>query len=188
VYAAYAKVLLVAAALALDVFAVSVGVGVRGVPRRRKVLIGLTFATAEVAMNIVGAALGVAVGRVIGNYAGYVGFAALFVLGIYMMRESRTTLGGAARLDLSSGHGLLVAALAVSLDSLGVGFSILYLGVPVEIALGTIFVVSILATTLGLALGRWLGRYAEQNAALIGGALLSLTGLVFAVLKALRLG
>lgn len=186
--AAYAKVLLVAVALAVDVFAVSVGVGVRGVPRRRKVLIGLTFASAEVVMNIVGATLGAAMGRLIGDYAGYVGFAALFVLGIYMVRESRTTLGGPARLDLSSGHGLLVAALALSLDSLGVGFSILYLGVPVAIALATVFVVSIAATTLGLTLGRCVGRYAERNAALIGGLLLALTGLTFAVLKALRLG
>jgi hypothetical protein len=37
-------------------------------------------------------------------------------------------------------------------------------------------------------IGRWLGKYAERNAALIGGVLLALTGVVFAALKALRVG
>ena len=52
-----------------------------------------------------------------------------------MIRESRTDLGESSRLDLSSGHGLLLASLAISLDSLGIGFSILYIGVPMPISL-----------------------------------------------------
>ena len=41
---------------------------------------------------------------------------------------------------------------------------------------------------LGLTVGRWLGQYAERNAAFIGGVLLALTGVLFATLKALGLG
>jgi putative Mn2+ efflux pump MntP len=186
--AAFVKVLVVALALALDVFAVSVGVGVRGVPRRQKIRIGITFASAEIAMNLVGACLGAIAGHLIGDYAGYIGFAALFGLGLYMMRESTTDFAGSERLELSSGHGLVIAALAISLDSLGIGFTILYIGVPLEISLAVIFVTSIASTTLGLTLGRWLGRYAERNAAFIGGLLLALTGIAFAALKALRVG
>lgn len=188
VSAALIKVLVIALALALDVFAVSVGVGVRGVSPRRKVVIGATFACAEVTMNVLGAGIGLLAGRLIGAAAGYFGFAALIGLGAYMMRESQTSLGVAARLDLTRGHGLLLAALAISLDSLGIGFSILYIGVPMPISLIVIACVSVTSTLLGLTLGRWLGGFAEKNAAFLGGLLLMLTGIVFAVLKALRLG
>jgi putative Mn2+ efflux pump MntP len=64
----------------------------------------------------------------------------------------------------------------------------LYIGVPLVISLAVIFLVSITATTLGLTVGRWLGKVAEQRAAFIGGLLLALTGVLFAVLKALRVG
>ncbi|HKE36977.1 MAG TPA: manganese efflux pump, partial [Candidatus Baltobacteraceae bacterium] len=114
--AAFVKVLIVAVALALDVFAVSVGVGVRGVPRKTKIRIGIAFASAEIVMNLVGAGLGIAAGKLIGHFAGYIGFAALIGLGIYMMRESRSELSEGAKLDLSQGFGLLLAAVSISLD------------------------------------------------------------------------
>ena len=186
--AAFVKVLVIALALALDVFAVSVGVGVRGVSARRKAVIGVTFACAEVTMNVIGAGIGLLAGHLIGETAGYFGFAALIVLGAYMMRESRTDLSVASRLDLTRGHGLFVAALAISLDSLGIGFSILYIGVPMPVSLIVIACVSIASTLLGLTLGRWLGGFAEKNAAFVGGLLLALTGIVFAALKALHVG
>ncbi len=186
--AAFLKVLIIAVALALDVFAVSVGVGVRGVGRGLKLRIGIAFACAEVGMNLLGAGLGLVAGHLIGDYAGYLGFAALFFLGIYMVRESRTGLSSAQRLDLSSGRGLTLASLAISLDSLGIGFSILYIGVPMPVSLIVIACISVASTTFGLTLGRWLGGFAERNAAFLGGLLLALTGLVFATLKALHLG
>ncbi len=185
---AFLKVLIVAVALALDVFAVSIGVGVRGVRRHHKVRIGIAFACAEVTMNVVGAGLGLLAGRIVGDFAGYIGFAALFGLGIYMARESRAQVRESSRFDLSRGHGLVVASLAISLDSLGIGFSILYIGVPMPISLVIIAIVSVAFTTLGLGLGRWLGRRAERYAAFLGGVLLALTGVLFAALKALHVG
>ena len=186
--AAFLKVFVVALALALDVFAVSVGVGVRGVPRATKIRIGVAFACAEIVMNLVGAGLGLAVGKLVGGIAGYVGFAALIGLGIYMMKESRSELSQGAKLDLSQGFGLLLAALSISLDSLGIGFSILYIGAPLVETLVVIGVVSICATTLGLSLGQRIGARAEEHAAFLGGLLLLLTGVSFAALKALHIG
>lgn len=182
------KVFIVALALSLDVFAVGVGVGIRGVSTASKVRIGIAFACAEVGMNIIGAGLGLLAGKLIGDFAGYIGFAALFGIGIYMTRESRSELGTASRVDLSRGSGLLLASFAISLDSLGIGFTILYIGVPMPISLIIIAATSVAATTLGLTIGQRLGSYAERNAAFIGGLLLALTGLLFAILKALRIG
>jgi len=68
-FAAALRVALVAVSLALDVFAVSVGVGVGGVRRSAMVRIGLSFASAEVLMNLVGAGIGAVAGRAIGGDA-----------------------------------------------------------------------------------------------------------------------
>lgn len=182
------KIFIVALALALDVFAVSIGVGIRGIRNRRKIQVGIAFACAEVGMTLLGAGLGALAGRLIGGVAGYLGFIALFGVGVYMMRESLTELSETSRLDLSRGHGLLIASFAISLDSLGIGFSILYIGVPMPLSLVIIAITNIASTTLGLTLGRWLGRYAERYAALLGGLLLAATGVVFAILKALHVG
>jgi putative Mn2+ efflux pump MntP len=180
--AAFFKVVLVAMSLGLDVFAVSVGVGMRGMPRSVKWRIGIAFTTAEVTMTVLGAGLGRIAGAMLGDVAGYIGFGALVCVGIYMVIESlrESKEGG---FDLSRGWGLLLGALSISLDSLGIGFSILYIGVPLPVSLVCIAVVAASSTTLGLTLGRMLGSRAEASAATWGGIILIATGLAFAVLK-----
>ncbi|HEY8297951.1 MAG TPA: manganese efflux pump [Candidatus Baltobacteraceae bacterium] len=177
------KILAVALSLALDVFAVSVGVGIRGVERNVKIRIGIAFACAEIAMNVIGAGLGAVAGRFLGDVAGYIGFAALIGLGAYMIYESTRNLEERTPLDLSRGWGLLVASLSISLDSLGIGFSILYIGVPVVLSLAIIGIVSVSATGLGLMLGRRLGKRAEEGAELWAGIVLALTGVAFIALR-----
>ncbi|MDQ2872518.1 MAG: manganese efflux pump MntP family protein [Candidatus Eremiobacteraeota bacterium] len=178
------KILIVALSLALDVFAVSVGVGIRGVSSAVKIRIGIAFALAEIVMNVLGAGLGALVGRLLGDVAGYIGFGALIGLGAYMIYESLRDLEDKAPLDMSAGWGLFIASLSISLDSLGIGFSILYIGVPVVLSLTIIGVVSIAATTLGLTLGRLLGKRAEEGSELWAGIVLAATGIAFIAFKA----
>jgi manganese efflux pump family protein len=186
--AAGLKVIVVAISLGLDVFAVGVGVGVRGVAPGVKLRIGIAFAFAEVAMNCIGAALGIVAGRVLGDFAGYLGFFALVGVGLYMIREALREAAERRPIDMSSGWGLAVASLSISLDSLGVGFSILYIGAPLPISLAVIGLVSVASTISGLSLGRSLGKHVEGRAELLGGVLLTLTGIAFVVMKALRIG
>lgn len=180
------RVALVACSLALDVFAVSVGVGMRPLPTGARVRIGLAFATAEVLMNLVGAGLGKIAGDALGDSAAYLGFGALVAVGSYMIWEELSERERS--LDLSRGWGLLLASLSISLDSLGVGFSLVYLGAPVPVTLAAIALASLLSTTLGLALGRSIGARAETMAGLAGGIALIGTGLLFAALKYFHIG
>ncbi|MGH7707063.1 MAG: manganese efflux pump MntP family protein [Vulcanimicrobiaceae bacterium] len=175
------RILVLAGSLALDVFAVSVGVGVRGAPRGQKVRIGAAFALAEVTMTLIGAGIGSVIDRLLGSVAGYIGFAALIGVGIYMVVEAVRDSGGG--LDLSRGWGLVLAALSISLDSLGIGFSILYIGVPFGPALAAIAIASVSATWLGLAFGAALGTRVGERSGILAGILLALTGAAFAVLK-----
>jgi len=179
--AAALRVVLLAFSLALDVFAVSVGVGMRGTTRAAKVRIGLAFAGAEVLMNLVGVGLGAIAGRAIGEIAAYIGFAALVGVGVFMVIE--TFRAEKEEFDLSRGWGLAVASLSISLDSLGIGFSIVYIGVPVVVTLGAIALASVISTTLGLAFGKNFGTVVGERAGLIAGFILIATGGLFAALK-----
>ena len=176
------RVALVAVSLALDVFAVSIGVGIRGVTRGAIVRIGASFAAAEVTMNLVGAGLGVVAGRAIGGVAAYIGFTALFGVGAYMIVESIRE-GENEGFDLSQGWGLLAASLSISLDSLGISFSIVYIGVPLVVTLVAIATASVAATLSGLAFGRRLGSRIGERAGIVAGIVLMLTGIAFALLK-----
>jgi putative Mn2+ efflux pump MntP len=182
----FLRVALIAVSLALDVFAVSVGVGIRGVDRGAKVRIGAAFATAEVLMNCVGAGFGALLGRAIGQTAAYVGFAALIGVGIYMIYEAISE--GSENFDLSRGWGLFVASLSISLDSLGIGFSIDYIDVPVYVTLIAVAVASVASTSLGLAFGKRFGTVIGERAGLIAGFVLIATGLTFGVLKYSNVG
>ena len=186
--AAFFKILFVSVSLGLDVFAVSVGVGMKGTDRAVKLRIGAAFAAAEITMTIVGVLLGQAAGKLLGDAAGYLGFAALAGVDAYMIYEALHGTEEGGGFDLSRGWGLTLGALSISLDSLGIGFSILYIGVPLGVSLVFIGVASLLSTTLGLALGKRLGIVAEETAALWAGIVLVLTGLAFAALKFFNLG
>ncbi|MBV8246381.1 MAG: manganese efflux pump [Candidatus Eremiobacteraeota bacterium] len=178
------KAFILAVSLALDVFAVSVGAGIRGgVDAGLRLRIGLAFASAEVLMNVIGAMLGAVAGRLLGGVAGYIGFVALVLLGSYMIVEALRERKQGEPLDMSRGWGLFVASLSISLDSLGIGFTILYIGVPVAITLAVIAIVSVVSTFSGLALGKALGRRVEEGAELWSGILLVATGLFFIAQK-----
>ncbi len=176
------KIAFVAISLGLDVFAVCVGVGMRGVDGGVKLRIGAAFAAAEITMTLIGAALGAIAGKLLGDVAGYFGFAALTLVGIYMVYETRNGEEGGG-FDLSRGWGLLLGALSISLDSLGIGFSILFIGVPLGVSIVAIGGASLLATTLGLTTGKLLGQRMEQAASLWAGIILIATGIGFAALR-----
>ena len=186
--AAFVKIVFVALSLGLDVFAVSVGVGMKGTDRAVKIRIGAAFALAEVSMTVIGVLIGQAAGKLLGDAAGYLGFAALVGVGGYMIYEALHGTEEGGGFDLSRGWGLTLGALSISLDSLGIGFSILYIGVPLVFSLVCIGVASVVSTTLGLALGKRLGVVAEERAALWAGIVLVLTGLAFAGLKYFHVG
>jgi putative Mn2+ efflux pump MntP len=175
------RVALLAGSLALDVFAVCVGVGMQPLARAVRVRIALSFAAAEIAMTLIGVGLGALVGELLGAIAGYLGFAALVAVGSYMIFDTTNEAKGG--LNLASGWGLVLASLSISLDSLGIGFSVVYIGVPLWETVCAIAFASIVASTLGLAFGRKLGLLVGTRAALTAGIVLVATGALFAALK-----
>jgi putative Mn2+ efflux pump MntP len=160
----------IAFAVGLDVLALAIGIGVMGVAWRARIRVGASFASAEIAMLLTGVAIGAGAGRLIGDVAAYLGFALLALIGALMLRGS---FGEHEPMSLkaTSGWGLVVASASISMDSLGVGFSLPGLGLPLMPLLATVAVTTITFSLAGLAFGQALGaRYrtaAERGCAIV---------------------
>ena len=80
-------------------------------------------------MQMIGYALGVGAGRVLGDVAAYIGFALLAFIGVVMIRNSFRH-ASEEKFDVTRGMGLLLTSLSISLDSLGVGIALPAVGIP----------------------------------------------------------
>ncbi len=175
-----AKVIAVAIAVGLDVLAVSVGVGVARLAWDASLRVGAAFASSEIIMQVVGFALGTGAGKMIGEVASYIGFALLAVVGGFMIRSSMR--GDAeADFDATRGAGLLITSLSISLDSLGVGFALPAVSIPLLPLLITVSISTTIFTFLGLEFGARLGERYEKGAERAAGIILILLATMFTI-------
>jgi putative Mn2+ efflux pump MntP len=173
-----AKVCAVAFAVGLDVLAVSVAAGVMQLGRGASIRVGIAFAAAEISMQVIGYALGTSVGRMLGKVAAYGGFALLGLIGAYIIYGSSGE-PAEPEFDFSGGPGLLIAALSISLDSLGVGIALPGVPIPVTPLIIAVSISTISFTMLGLSLGAQLGRHHQNRAERLAGIMLIILAAVF---------
>jgi putative Mn2+ efflux pump MntP len=174
------KVCAVALAVGLDVLAISLGVGVAGLAFDASLRVGLTFASSEIAMQVIGYGLGAGASHLLGDVAVYVGYVLLASIGLMMLRASFRH-STEAKSDATKGAGLLVASLSISLDSLGVGIALPALAIPLLPLLVTVSITTTAFTLVGLAFGARLGERYERNAERAAGALLVILAVLFAM-------
>jgi len=170
----------VALAVGIDVLALSTAIGVKGPPWRQRIVLGAAFSAAEIAMLIAGLTIGAGVGHVLGTIAQWIGLAVLAGIGAWMLYEgfSQTCT---LEFDVVSPGGLMLAALSISLDSLGVGFALPLLRLPLIPLVVTVAVSTTGFTLAGLAFGALAGRLFEKNAERAAGIVLVAIALLFAV-------
>jgi putative Mn2+ efflux pump MntP len=177
---ALAKVIAVAFAVGLDVFAISIGIGLTGLSNKTIFRIGLAFAGSEIGMQLIGYEIGAGAGKLIGEIAVYVGFAILAFVGILMIRSSMRHHEETG-FDATRGTGLLMTSISVSLDSLGVGIALPAAGISLVPLLITLSITTTAFTLLGLEFGSRLGERYEHRAELAAGiVLIILSGLFIA--------
>jgi len=174
------KILLVAMAVGLDTFAISVGVGVARLAPAASLRLGLAFATAEITMQAIGYELGAGAGQMLGHVATFAGFILLAIIGFLMLRKALHP-EGAESFDATTGSGLLMTALSISLDSLGVGVALPAAAIPLAPLLLTVSITTTVFTLIGLAFGALLGERYERRAEALAGAMLMLLAVAFAI-------
>jgi manganese efflux pump family protein len=166
----------------LDVFALSIAVGIKGLSWPSRLRLGATFAFAEIFMQVLGYVLGTVFGRVIGDVAAWVGLIVLAGIGAWILYESFRK-GDENDFDVEKPLGLLLASVSISLDSLGVGFALPSLHLPIAGLFITVACTTIAFTLAGLAFGQKLGELYEVYAERGAGTVLILLALAFAVEK-----
>jgi len=172
------EVLVLSVALAMDAFAVSIGLGSKSV--REKVaglawLAGLWFGLFQGLMPLVGYLAGHGMLGWVEGYAHWIAFALLLLIGGKMIWESFEE-GVEDEIAVISQKVMLMLAIATSIDAMAAGFSLTLLAVNPFLACAIIALVSFVFSGLGVFIGFRSGTWLESKAELFGGIVLILIG------------
>lgn len=174
-------VLGIAFALAMDAFAVSLGLGLSLKPATggQTFRLAFHFGFFQFLMPVVGWAAGETLIHHIEKYDHWVAFVLLLGVGGKMIYESfRPEKGsGSGRSDPTRGASLLVLSVATSLDALAVGLSLAALRVDIVFPAVVIGIVAFAMTVAGMKIGPSLGKIIGRRAELLGGVILILIGI-----------
>ena len=173
-------VLGLAVALAMDCFAVSMGLacGLRGLSSRQAVRMAFFFGAFQFGMPVLGWFAGESIVRFMPGIDHWIAFGLLAAIGGRMIYESFSLSDEekACRPDQTRGVRLLVLSVATSVDALAVGLSlgVIKAGIlcPAAVIGLVCFALTILGARLGPVIGRAVGRWAE----ILGGLILIAIG------------
>lgn len=167
-------------AMSTDAFAVAIGKGAAlQRPHLKEALrTGLIFGVIEGLTPLVGWALGQAAAPFVEAWDHWIAFALLGFLGLRMLREG--LLGGDEEEDdKPQSHSFWLLALtgfATSIDAMAVGVGLAFMDADILGTAGAIGLCTFMMVTLGVMLGRALGRVVGKRAELAGGVVLIAIG------------
>ena len=165
---------LMAFAVSMDAFSVSLGMGMNQLRLRHIFKIGMTVGFFHVCMPLIGILLGQLLSEQFGIYATYSGGILLTIIGLQMVLSS---FKHEQENLLPVGFGILLFAFSVSLDSFSIGLTLGIFGAKM---VTTLFLFGIFATALtwsGLLLGRKIQRFFGHYSEAFGGSILFCFGI-----------
>lgn len=165
----------IAVGLAMDAFAVAIGIGLNAqeVGLRKTLRLAWHFGLFQALMPIVGWLAGLSVERWISGIDHWVAFGLLAAIGGHMIYEAlHGDEEAKASRDPTRGASLVVLSVATSIDALAVGLSLALLGVEIWWPAVVIGVVAFAFTALGLHLGRRFGSLLGRRMEIVGGLIL----------------
>lgn len=175
------SILLIGLAMSTDAFAAALGKGAAmSRPRWSEALrIGLIFGVVEAITPVIGWLLGSAASRYIEAWDHWIAFGLLSALGVHMIHKALTDGDDAEDATASRNGGLLLVALAglaTSIDAMAVGVGLAFVEVNILIVAAVIGLCTLIMVTLGVMLGRALGKLIGKRAEIAGGVVLILVG------------
>ncbi len=173
-----ATLLLLAFALSLDSFRVSLGLGALKLSPLRQAQIAIAFGLCDGLAPLIGLLIGQSVITFIGTWTEPLGPIALFAYGAYVIYVSRRC---ATEAEEPTGWIVLGLPLTLSLDNLIAGASLGLVGFPLLPSVVVIGGMSALMSIVGLRLGGLAVNYLSVKAELIGGIALVCIALVMAL-------
>ncbi len=177
-------ILLIALSLAMDAFAVSVsnGIAIKNLKTKHAVKTGLYFGFFQFAMPLIGWALGTSFSNAISSIDHWVAFVLLGAIGGKMVwdachNDPCDKQKNRSAQEVLTAKLLVVQAIATSIDALVVGVSFAMLQVNIWGACTIIGIVAFLLSFFGSLLGKKIGCFFQQKAAIAGGIILIGIGL-----------
>lgn len=170
----------VAVGLAMDCFAVSLGVGTSPIPLNKRLVFRITyhFGLFQAAMTVIGWLAGSTVVNLIANFDHWIAFILLaWVGGRMIVSGSKKGEDETFVEDPSRGRSLVMLSIATSIDALAVGLSLAFLQVNIVESALMIGITSTVLSLLGLFLGNRLSRRFGKGMEVLGGVVLFLIGI-----------
>ena len=174
-----AEILIIAAGLAADSFAVSVSSGaiIDSMCIRHAVRIALFFSFFQALMPWVGWSIGSITNDTFRAIDHWIAFVLLCFIGGKMIYESRTLKEGQNYVDPLNLYVLISLSIATSIDALAVGFTFSFLEIAIIEPILIIGAVTFFFSLAGTYIGTSFGHIFEDKVELIGGLVLITIGL-----------
>lgn len=169
------SIIFMAFALGMDVFSLSLGMGMQHFRLKRIAIIGFVFGLFHLLLPFLGIMIGKLISAQLTDFATLVGGLLMVGIGIHMIlsvfsSETRTIIR-------PFGFGLFILGLSVSIDSFSVGLSLGISGVKTALTLILFGIVSMVLTWIGMLLGRKVRGYLGSYSEILGGSILCAFGL-----------
>ncbi len=173
----FVTILMIAVALAMDAFAVSItnGLAMCTLRIRYALLIALFFGSFQAVMPLLGWLAGLTLKNLIVSIDHWIAFALLSFIGGKMIYESAILKKEEAK--LASIPTLFVLAIATSIDAFAVGITFVFLNVTIVMPILVIGTVTFIISLSGVILGCRAGKNMSGKAEIAGGIILVAIGL-----------
>jgi putative Mn2+ efflux pump MntP len=170
---------IIAFALAMDAFAVSIvsGSAYRKLKVKHALRMALSFGAFQAFMPLVGSLAGLTIRDHIAEYDHWVAFGLLAAVGGKMLYESFKIAPPGENSNPANVVVLLMLSIATSIDALAVGITLSFLQVSIVLAVTIIGVVTFALSYLGVYIGKKVGHFFENKIQAVGGLVLIGLGL-----------
>ncbi|MEG1847449.1 MAG: manganese efflux pump MntP family protein [Lachnospiraceae bacterium] len=171
------ELLIIAVALSMDAFAVSIckGLSLKKMSWKKAVIAGLYFGIFQAGMPLIGYVLGIQFEGLINQIDHWIAFVLLCLIGANMIKEAFSNSADDVN-DSFDYKTMLVLAIATSIDALAVGVTFAFLSVNIVPAVSFIGVITFTLSVLGIKIGNVFGTRYKAKAEFAGGLILILMG------------
>ena len=170
----FVQIVMIALALAMDAFAVSLAAGSSGQvsTQRAAVRLSFNFGLFQFLMPIIGWFLGIKILPLISSLDHWVAFFLLFIVGFRMIRSGFDKQGRTFSKDPSRGITLVILSIATSIDALAIGLGLAMLGIKIIYPCLVIGIITAILSFLGIRTGNRLGIKFGKKMEILGGLIL----------------
>lgn len=175
----FITVTIIALALAMDAFAVSIasGTAYKKLKIKHALRIAIFFGTFQAVMPLIGSSAALTVREYIETFDHWLAFAILTAVGIKMIYESFKINPTNQNFDPSNIAVLLILSVATSIDALAVGVTLSLITTSVITAAIIIGLITFLLSYAGVFIGKNFGHFFENKIEAVAGLILIFIGL-----------